>query len=105
MHPRRKAMIFAAAILFEAPAAAQVAVNRGRPRKAQPSRTIRTIWNVLGLFGLAGAFGLWRPSDNDGAPTTPFDPFLQALPCEHLSVMIAVASTAAAPAAAQNNRR
>ncbi len=75
MHPRRKAMIFAAAIMFGAPAASQVANDGGIPTETQQRKAhgpdYDTIWNVLGLFGLAGAFGLWRPSDNDGYTDDP----------------------------------
>lgn len=69
MHPRRKAVIFAAAILFGAPAAAQVA--GAATQESQNRQDDQTIWNVIGLFGLAGAFGLWRQSDNDGYTDDP----------------------------------
>ncbi|MEO6581709.1 MAG: hypothetical protein ABIN68_02740 [Sphingomicrobium sp.] len=71
MHPRRKAVIFAAAILFGAPAAAQVATDSGAAQESRNRHEDQSIWNVLGLFGLAGAFGLWRPSDNDGYTDDP----------------------------------
>lgn len=71
MHPRRKAVIIAAAILFGAPAAAQVASESGATQESPAKQDDHTIWNVLGLFGLAGAFGLWRPSDNDGYTDDP----------------------------------
>lgn len=68
MHPRRTAVIFAAAIFFGAPAAAQLANDSGAVTEESPANNQddETIWNVIGLFGLAGAFGLWRSSDNDG---------------------------------------
>ncbi|MEO7364719.1 MAG: hypothetical protein ABIW03_00190 [Sphingomicrobium sp.] len=73
MHSRRKAMIFAAAILFSAPAAAQDSggVQTETEQRKHHALDYDTIWNVLGLFGLAGAFGLWRPSDNDGYTDDP----------------------------------
>ena len=75
MHHRRKAVIVAAAIFFGAPAVAQVGNDGGIQTETQ-QRNARgldydTLWNVLGLFGLAGAFGLWRASDNDGYTDDP----------------------------------
>jgi hypothetical protein len=75
MHHRRKAVIVAAAIFFGTPAAAQVANDGGIPTETQERNAhgfdYDTLWNVLGLFGLAGVFGLWRASDNDGYTDDP----------------------------------
>jgi hypothetical protein len=29
------------------------------------------VWNLIGLLGLAGLFGFWRRSDNDGYTDDP----------------------------------
>lgn len=75
MHHRRKAVIFAAALFFGPPAAAQVDNHGGVQTETEQRKShgldYDTIWNVLGLFGLAGAFGLWRASDNDGYTDDP----------------------------------
>lgn len=75
MHHRRKVVIVAAAIFFGTPAAAQVANDGGVPTATQErlahGQDDETIWNVIGLFGLIGAFGLWRASDNDGYTDDP----------------------------------
>lgn len=73
MHHRMKAAMLAAAIVVGTPAAAQVANDTGAATQEAPadSQGDNTIWNVIGLFGLAGAFGLWRASDNDGYTDDP----------------------------------
>lgn len=69
MHYRRKALVFATAIVLATPAMAQVAADP--ETAAQENGGDETLWNVLGLLGLLGLVGLRRPSDNDGYTDDP----------------------------------
>jgi hypothetical protein len=73
---RTAAFLLAAGLIGSAaPAQTPVQNDTGQTTETQERRASgrdsNMIWNLLGLVGLFGLTGLWRPSDNDGYTDDP----------------------------------